>query len=365
LLNPMVLGNTRLAQLAPLFRRFKFNKFNIVYLPNQGTNTNGTIVLAYDHDAEAGGVPSDGSAAIQEAMAWNDTRTGSMFAPLTMTSSLRTPESPYWIDLNNLDTLRHNFQGQVLIMLANPVSVVSGTGISYPAVMGTIWVEYECELYDEQLNAALSVGYAGNAMNANVVTPATGTSKGWNQLTLTPTNTFGDIDDFEIVADTAGNIGLTVSRGIYTVCQNASISNPAAGVVLNWANLTWVANIPTEQSAFGEEEPTNAAFAGSTLAAGVTGCSQRVTTIVVPDGGGRIYGNWTGTNGGACTVFRISVTVQRAGQSILRALSPPTLASSEARCRRIAHPAMHPPVDTALVSSAQPPLQLCCLPHSH
>lgn len=356
LLNPLVMGNTRLAQLAPMFRRFRFKKFNVVFLPNQGTNTNGTIVLAYDHDAEAGGEPQGGQSAIQEAMAWNDTRTGSMWAPLQMTSTLPTPESPYWMDLNNSDTVRHNFQGQVLTLLANPVTVVSGASVTYPLTIGTLWVEYEVDLYDEQLNSALSYGYAGYTSTAMSALPTTATRKGWNALFPAAENSYGDTNDFSLVFDTSGNAGITVGRGIYTVVQTL-IGAPTGAASLAFGLMTFVANIPSEQNAFGEEIPMQITYAATVLAAAAQGMTVCVKTIVVPDGGGTIYGNWAGTSGGAGS-FDLGVTIQRVGQSVLRALSPPTEAGSAARCGFVAHP--------KVVKPAMEAARLCCpTPHSH
>lgn len=354
LVNPLVLANTRLAQMAPMFRRFRFTKFNLTYLPNQGTNTNGTLVMAFDHDAEQGGVPNPGAGAVQELMAWNDTRTGSMFTPLTMTSTLRIPDSPYWMDLGNTDTVRHNFQGQALAMLANPVSVASGAAVTYPVTMGSVWVQYECELYDEQLNANLSQGVVVYRGTTAAGTPSNTSKVGWNALNVTLNYQDGDVDDFPIVKDTAGNAGVALSRGVYTLIQQVNLTSPTGAVNCQYLPVTFVANIPSEQSAFGEENVTATAINNTNVAATANGSYCMITTLVVPDGGGVIFGNWGGTFQTANN-FAITIQLQRVGAQILRTLQPPTEASSAARCRMRTHPNAAAPL-----SPVQAPLAICC-----
>lgn len=349
MLNPLTFEDTRLAQMAPLFRRFKFRKFNMVFLPSQGTNTSGTIIMAYSHDAESEPAAS-GNTTVAQIMSWNDSISGSLFQPLMMKSTQKTPTEPYYTNLNNSDSERHNFQGQAVMVLQNSVTVLTGSAVSYPAVLGTVWVDYEIDLYDEQLNPSLLTS-AASWKTTVTITPSTAVLAGWNKI-LDPSSVAfvktGDYSNFQPAQDSTGQWYLNMPRGIWMVTQRASYNNSGfqVGVICGWNVMSCAANNASEGGVFGEQAVGGFTDrnSGPTASTTVNLTGDRTTLIVIPDGGGKLYGNWAGSNltniGG--NLLTLELIVVQVDQSLLTILSPPSLASSNVRCGRAAHPRLEP-----------------------
>lgn len=350
--NPQSLGAVRLAQIAPMFRRFIFRKFNLVYLPSQGTNTNGQILLAFSHDAEAE-VPQGDQFAIQQLLSWNDSITGSVYTPLEMRSTQVIPETPFWVDLIGADSERHIYQGQAVLALSNPVNTISGAAISYPATIGTLYVDYEIDLLDEQLEAEhpLSVVYASGNFN-NM--PSTSIGHCWDGALVSPSpqESAGDTEFFIVSEGNGGNGRIMMPPGCFHVTTVMAFTpNGTNSVTVGQSGsdpLTFSANDSEVQSAFGYETDLD----NSTLTSpfyyyqvntvvGATTLNYQWSqgfNVVIPEGGGNLAATWYGSNVTACSEMAQAVMIEEIDPSILRTLNPPSVASSRARCRMDPHP---------------------------
>jgi hypothetical protein len=364
LINPISIGSTRLQQLAPMFRRYIFRKFNLVFLPSQGTNTNGQLLIAHSHDPSPLGMETSGQAKIQQLLSWNAAKLGTLYTPLTMESSLMSPDEPYWVDIDIDDSMRHNYQGQALVVLANIVSTLSGSAIAYPATLGTIWVDYEVDMYDEQLNTEITTGYAWYDNHVGSV-PDTAAHSAFNKLldSSASPRSGGDTDEFPLVMNATVNATLSLGPGIYQIVMDCeAFLDDDSPVLFKWGDPTCIASSPQEQDAFQFEEAIAPGNVQTDATLGNNGRVTRILNVVVPDAGGTLRGNWEGSDSASADTW-ISLTIGRAVPEVLRNLNPPSIASSRARCKIPAHPKRQAIKEIAV---RQPPvkgLRLAVIPH--
>ena len=152
---------------AQLYDKFRFKKLTFKYVPYQGTVVPGSIVLAYDRDISDATPPAN-DVGVRQYMAMMDAVAGPIWQPLSMTCPLSHPEEGLFTNAVPGGDDRLAYQGQVYVALLEPPPA----GV---VLAGDLFVEYDLELFEPQLETNVSVGESQlqGANQLNFGAPAT------------------------------------------------------------------------------------------------------------------------------------------------------------------------------------------------
>lgn len=169
--NPNNLTGSRVADLAALYEKFKFNKFDLIVQPSTNATVSGAYGITYDAD------PSDvtpvvGDSGIREFFSHMGTVTSSVWQPATLKVKVEEPVTDYYVDAApSGGDERLVEQGQVYLWCLNQVSANCVLNIE---------IEYDLVLYLPQRNAVMSaVQYQATGGTA---TPPSATWAMWSAL---------------------------------------------------------------------------------------------------------------------------------------------------------------------------------------
>jgi len=181
-LNPINLDNSRLQKFANLYEKYVFRKFTLHYITAQATSTTGQYIMSYDKDT-ADNTPPASAAGVTQYFAMQDAVISSAWQNSSLPCSLTDPQDFYYTNYSGYEG-RIVFQGQVYMACAS-----DGTFV------GSIWIEYDIELWDPMVDSLTerSALITGNN-NATHVSSTSGT--GYNLL--------NDVND-GVVFDHGGN----------------------------------------------------------------------------------------------------------------------------------------------------------------
>lgn len=272
-INPLEYPGTRLALFAQLYDKFRFKKLSFKYVPYQGTAVPGSIVMAYDRDISDATPPAN-DVGVRQYLAMMDAVAGPIWQPLTMTCPLAHPEEGLFTNAVPGGDERLAYQGQVYVALLEP----PGAGI---ALAGDLFVEYDLELFEPQLETSVSIGES-KLQGANLLYfGPSGTD-----LLATFLNGAGNVTKstaYVPKTDSLGKAYLDLAQGIYRITQTLSQSK-AGGVNLGGAGLV-VPNSPKPVPA--PQPQTNLFVAYNATTPGAV--AQKTSLYSVPPGGGRLY----------------------------------------------------------------------------
>lgn len=154
-LDSNVFAGTRLARFGGLYEKYLFKRLTFHYDPSCGTTTDGSLIVAYDRDA-SDPIPTPNDSGIRQYMSMASNENFPVWASASVDCKLADLQDFYYTSDNNSD-LRLTSQGQILVAQLNPLIGVS-------RVTGTLWVEYDVELFDPTLeNSSLDLGYFSNS----------------------------------------------------------------------------------------------------------------------------------------------------------------------------------------------------------
>lgn len=167
-ISPVLLPKTRIAQLAPLWERFRFKKLEFIYTPIASSFNSGQILGFYDPDATAEWQNAEENFTRAASFAVNSPNQISQ----GQVWSIADPKfTNMFTNQTGIDP-RLQQQGQFLIM-ANSSLVAAST----PS-LGNLYVRYEVELYSPQLGqdheiefVSLQTGPPGAGTNARPLGP--------------------------------------------------------------------------------------------------------------------------------------------------------------------------------------------------
>lgn len=213
---------SRLYVEALRFEKFRFRKLRFHYIPYLGTNSTGSVILAYDPDAADNNInanpPLQGELqALQVLMSFQDAESGSVWSPFCMDCKTveSDPQSFYYT----------NYIGSDIRLAAQGVLwVASGGGIGANVTLGNIAIEYEIDFYDpsmDQLNS--QVQYATNAITVDF-----GQNKGLNGILANPTvtqATGGGLAIYPRGVDAQGNSFVVLPPGIHALEYGATTTS--------------------------------------------------------------------------------------------------------------------------------------------
>lgn len=277
------LQETRLGLFGRMFEKFKFKKLAFHLTVQTPTSNQGSYIMAYDHDA-SDTTPPVSENGIRSLMAYQDSVSNVCWQNSTLKCTVQNDPQDFFYT-NYLDEEeRVAFQGQIYLTILTGYNVAS---------FGSLWMEYEVDLFQPQLELD-----NGAELKHQILTTPTISSTinaAWNNLvpgTLVQNSPF-----VGLFADSNGNIAARfLKAGTYVVEQLLKGQGSAVANGLNPS--TFVPNTP------GENAVITLLDSITSPAAALAGVVRK-EKIIVPEHGGRLYGNLTFTDSYANQILRI------------------------------------------------------------
>lgn len=258
------LSGTRLYKFGQMYDKYLFKSIRFHVLADNPTTIGGSVLSAFDKDVGDETPPAD-SSGLQQYNSMFDCTRSKVWENHTLDVRITDPQDWYYTNyLAGLGDMRVAYQGQYYLTIMSHISA---------AVQFQVWIEYDVELYDPQLESST----AEVAMRVSDQTPSTVAGAGFNALV--PENVSSTI---KVGTDSSGNKYLEVPEGVYALFQQAmqatnsgSIGGPSA-----------YANIASKQ-------PLLTQYTLDVQGAVAGGTAIRNTLLDIPPGGAKIYGNFT------------------------------------------------------------------------
>jgi len=147
-----VFSGTRLSQYGKLYERYLFKSLALHWSPTVATTLPIGIVLAYDRD------PSDPTPpatiqGLQSLIGHDGTVTGPIWSPMTLRAKLDAPSQAFYTNSYYEADERLAYQGQLYVAASN-----AATSLGAGATLGLLWIEYEIEFFQPQLEGPVLYG---------------------------------------------------------------------------------------------------------------------------------------------------------------------------------------------------------------
>nr|QDH89194.1 MAG: hypothetical protein H4Bulk4677_000001 [Picornavirales sp.] len=292
-LNPTLLQGTRLAELAGLYEKYKFNKFSIVATPSTGSSTGGAYGMAYDRDP-SDPTPSANLQGIRQYMAMPGAIECAHWMPAKLDCPLMEPVTDFFTNAIAGSDERLVDQGQFYLFELTPHTLSA-------ALVMNLLIEYDLLLYvpcfdQEEVGVLIGKNVSGTTPT-NMSSPSVAAKGGWNNMPLdnpVSVNVSGDQAMFARVTDGLGNLGVKVPAGLWELFQVFRQYGPVVttGGVGQWTAPTFEATIPSEQSYF-QVATVDLDITPMPVAVGLFKYPVSSTlNILVPPGGGTLFGNY-------------------------------------------------------------------------
>lgn len=272
-INPLEYPGTRLALFAQLYDKFRFKRLRFKFVPYQGTAVPGAVIMAYDRDISDPTPPANDSG-VRQYMAMMDACAGPIWQPLTMDCSLSHPESGLFTNAVPGGDDRLAYQGQVYVALLEPPAA----GV---VLAGDLFVEYDLELFDPQLETNVAIGSSAvqgaNTVNVNagdlLLSFINGTGNAARTTTYVPK------------LDGLGKAYLDLAQGVYRI--TSQLSQSKAGAV-NLGAVSAAQVVPNTPKAAPAPQPQIAGYQSINTSA-VGSVASKSSLYAVPPGGAKFY----------------------------------------------------------------------------
>jgi len=170
-LNPNEFANTRLQKYAELYDKYIFRRFTLHYTSADPSTATGQYIIAYDRDY-ADTTPSADSDGIREYFAMSGSQISNVYLSSSFKCPLGDPQDFFYTNNTGYDG-RLVFQGQLYM------AAVSGTTFH-----GSLWIEYECEFFDPQLDPAIPARIESPGTSVSLAGDSEGDFDAFNYLTV-------------------------------------------------------------------------------------------------------------------------------------------------------------------------------------
>jgi hypothetical protein len=224
-INPLdvAFANTRLAAFGRLYEKYIFRKLKFHFQPAVAASQNGQIIMAYDRDI-GDETPSADFNGLRQYMAMAGTRSTQVWKPCTIDCPLTDTQDFYYTDYSGYGDMRLAYQGQFYAAIMSNVPASTN--------LGNLWVEYEVQLFDPQLQSPVKQGLARNT-STSTTKPAKVSEEAkaaWDNLVnYAPNNIKQTIKFVEAAANLAEHAHFDLPGGVYQVIQTMlQIPNAAA-----------------------------------------------------------------------------------------------------------------------------------------
>lgn len=285
-INPLDYPGTRLALFAQLYDKFRFLVLKFKFVPYTGTAVPGSVIIAYDRDISDATPPAN-DAGVRQFLAMQDAVSGPIWMPLEATCPLSHPEEGLFTNPVPGGDDRLAYQGQVYVALLEPPAA----GIS---LAGDLFVEYDIELFDPQLETNVSVGIM-NVSGANKIQfgPANSDLLYSNLPTVNPTANRTSSAQYVPKVDSLGKSYIDLAQGIYRVYQQLQ-QTQAGGINLTVPSVTQV--VPNVTKPLPAPQP-QIAQQTNVITNAINNLAFKGALYSVPPGGARFYSTATDLSG--------------------------------------------------------------------
>lgn len=302
-MNPTGMAGTRLATMAGLFDKYRFNRFVVRCVPCNGANVGGSYGMAYDRDP-TDATPVSGDEGLRQFMAMPGTAIATQWLPLDLNCPILDPETSFFTNTVTGADERLVDQGQIYWFT---VSQNVSSALNF-----FIEIEYDISMWIPEISPTLMTGNAALQANPNELISVpntansllnileTGAVVGWNpgvflgalrsglQVGAVPAGLFGN----------GANWGVRLPPGIWTVAQQLF---GTGATILGWGTSAGFAQPVVQAIDTREQEDitvinTNNFPTPSTQAVTGTTMISRTDEIYVPPNGG-----WLMCGQEACT----------------------------------------------------------------
>lgn len=291
-LNPTLLQGTRLAELAGLYEKYRFNKFSIICTPNTATTVGGAYGMSYDRDP-SDPTPSPNLQGVRQFMAMPGAVEASHWVPSRLDCPLMEPVTDFFTNAIAGSDERLVDQGQFYIFELN--------GTIATGVVMNLLIEYDLTLYipcfdQQEIGVMFEKNVAGTTPAAMSI-PSNLTKGAWGQLPLVAAASvavLGDEKAFQRVTDGLGNLGVKMPPGLWQIIQTFRQYGPnvATSGIANWLQPTFEAAEPSEQSYY-QYQDISGDFSPLPVAVGLFKYPiTTVANVLIPPGGGTLFGNF-------------------------------------------------------------------------
>lgn len=274
LINPLtaLFKSTRVQAFGRLYEKYCFRSIKFHFESALASSTNGQVILAYDRDV-ADPTPPASDAGIHSYLGMAGSKTTAIWRPETIVCPLTDTQTFYYTNYTGVGDLRLTHQGQFYM--------AAMTNVPVSTAIGSLWIEYDLELYDPQIEddfQETAASQAGNTVLNNTVKTA------WNNLVGVATNVQNGQTIFG-PGDGAGDLGFKLPGGIYQLLQSGAGANAASGFLAP----TFVPNVTGQNMILTLLENLSVA------AASASSNMFRLDQLEIPTGGGWIFGNTSNT----------------------------------------------------------------------
>lgn len=146
-----VLSGSRVSKFAQTYDKFVFTSMKFHYSSVCSTQTNGSVITAYDTDP-VDDTPPATIHGFQQFMALRDSTQSNVWKSHSLTCRLSSPQDFFFTTPNSPDE-RFFYQGQVYVALASPISVPANSSIA----LGNLYFDYDVVFYDPSIETNTSL----------------------------------------------------------------------------------------------------------------------------------------------------------------------------------------------------------------
>jgi len=178
-IQPSLFTNTRLAQFAPLFERYKFKRLVFIYEPIANATDTGQVIGLVDLDPSDVWDASAGLTNVRRAASYAGNMSHQVWDCGTYLGGSSDPFTDLYTNPAGTD-IRMTDAGQLVILAG------SSTSISAGSPMGNIYMMYEVEFYLSCLDPAQALNIVGSfywsGTSANATPIPDNITQNWNSL---------------------------------------------------------------------------------------------------------------------------------------------------------------------------------------
>jgi len=212
------MSGTRLAQYGKLYERYLFKKFKVHWSPCVATGLPLGVVLTYDRDPSDDTPPSS-IQGLQSLLGHKGAVTGPIWSPLTLDADLDAPNQAFYTNSRYDADERLAYQGQLYVAMSNAAS-----GLGVGATLGLVWIEYEIEFFQPQLEGPVLYGdQRRTAAGSNVTS-----TDAWATILSSLDAGVSRAAPYLLRLLSSGKTGFKVPPGNYEIIQR--MLNAGAGV---------------------------------------------------------------------------------------------------------------------------------------
>jgi len=203
------LSGTRLSQYGKLYERYLFKRFKVHWSPTVATGLPLGVVLTYDRDPSDETPPSS-IQGLQSLLGHEGAVTGPIWSPMSLEAKLDAPSQAFYTNSKYDADERLAYQGQFYVAMSNAAS-----GLGVGATLGLLWIEYEIEFFQPQLEGPVLYGdQRRQTAGSNVLT-----TDAWQTILSGLTAGSSVAAPYLLRLLSSGKTGFKVPPGNYEVIQ--------------------------------------------------------------------------------------------------------------------------------------------------